>query len=134
MKLVVINLALLRGVLTFAGTYLFAWASSQSVPGQRADPPVRGWERLQGGLLFSRLRAVEPGTLDAAAWLTPDAPRNDVRLGIVITHFNRQAQVLPAIERIRKSVLARAELQGRITLTLVDNCATWGWRRSPASR
>jgi hypothetical protein len=46
-----------------------------------------------------------------------------VRLGLVVTHFDRQAQVLPAIERMRRHVLERPEVQGRITLTIVDNSA-----------
>lgn len=91
------------------------------VPGQRVHLPLRAWERIDDGLLFFRLRAVEAGTLTGAAWLTPDAPAREVHLGIVVTHFNRQAQVLPAIERVRRFIEARADLRERVTLTVVDN-------------
>lgn len=100
------------------------WLSEQVVrllPGHRAHVPVRAWEGLADGMLFFRLRATGAASLDRALYLTADEPANDVRLGLVITHFNRQAQVLPAIERIRQSVHARPDLQGRITLTVVDN-------------
>lgn len=90
-------------------------------PGETAHMPVRCWERLTDGMLFYRVRAVEPGVITAARYQTRDAPLHAVKLGVVITHFNRTAQVLPAIERIRASVLTRPELQGDITLTVVDN-------------
>jgi hypothetical protein len=72
-------------------------------------------------MLFVRLRALTPGTIRAAAFETAQVPRNDVRLGLVITHFNRQAQVMPAIRRIQAQLLDRPELSGRVTLTVVDN-------------
>lgn len=43
-----------------------------------------------------------------------------MRLGLVVTHFNRVAQVLPAVERIR-CLLRCPDLRGRLTLTVVDN-------------
>lgn len=100
------------------------WLSEHEVtlvPGRRTHVPLRGWDGLKDGLLFFRLRALGPGVLDSARYATADPAPNDVTLGIVVTHFNRQAQVLPAIERIRAQVLQRPELQGRITLTVVDN-------------
>lgn len=84
--------------------------------------PVHGWKSLSEGMLFVRVRALGPGVIEAMRYVTPDLPPNDVRLGLVITHFNRQAQVMPAIERLRRQVLQRRpELDGRITLTVVDN-------------
>jgi len=83
--------------------------------------PIAAWSSLSEGLLFIQLRALAPGSLHGAAFVTRQAPPNDVRLGLVITHFNRQAQVLPAIDRIRRALLDRPDLQGRLTLTVVDN-------------
>jgi len=87
----------------------------------RTELPVLAWSTLTDGLLFFRLRALGPAVLRSAAFQTPQPPANDVRLGLVITHFNRQAQVLPAIHRIRSALLDRADLQARLTLTVVDN-------------
>ena len=89
--------------------------------GARADLPITGWRSHREGLLFFRLRAIGPGVIRSARYLTADPVARDVRLGIVVTHFNRQAQVLPAIERVRRHVLERADLEGRISLTVVDN-------------
>jgi galactofuranosylgalactofuranosylrhamnosyl-N-acetylglucosaminyl-diphospho-decaprenol beta-1,5/1,6-galactofuranosyltransferase len=100
------------------------WLSEHSVslaPGQAVHTPLRAWDELKTGMLFFRLRAIGPGVLESAAYVTPDEPHNAVRLGMVITHFNRQPQVLPAIERITRSLLDRPDLQGRMTLTVIDN-------------
>lgn len=79
-----------------------------------------GLGRLPDGLLFFRLRALEAGRLTAARYVTPQPPPNAVRLGLVVTHFHRVAQVLPAVERIR-CLLRRPDLRGRLTLTVMDN-------------
>jgi galactofuranosylgalactofuranosylrhamnosyl-N-acetylglucosaminyl-diphospho-decaprenol beta-1,5/1,6-galactofuranosyltransferase len=99
------------------------WVAEQEValqPGMPALVAVPGWDGLPDGLLFFRLRALEPGRLTAARYVTPQPPPNAVRLGLVVTHFNRVAQVLPAVERIR-CLLRRSDLRGRLTLTVVDN-------------
>src|SRR5204863_6262006 len=62
---------------------------------------------------------------DDAAYVTSDPPRK-VRLGIVITHFNRQAQVVPAIGRIQRALLDRPALRELLTLTVVDNSRNLG--------
>ncbi|HEX2540190.1 MAG TPA: hypothetical protein VHM00_03805 [Caldimonas sp.] len=85
------------------------------------EVPIPQWAEVNDGMLFLRLRALTPGTIRAAAFQTAEAPANDVRLGLVITHFNRQAQVVPAIRRIERQLLERADLRGRVTLTVVDN-------------
>jgi hypothetical protein len=82
---------------------------------------VPGWDHVDDGVLFWRLRAEGAATLSAARYVTAQAPVRDVRLGIVITHFNRQAQVRPAIERIGTTILERPDLRGKVTLTVVDN-------------
>lgn len=83
--------------------------------------PVPQWKDIRDGLLFLRIRALGPAVLSAADFISEDLPLNPVRLGLVITHFNRQAQVLPAIARIRRDLLDVPALRGAITLTVVDN-------------
>jgi len=94
--------------------------SVQLSPGQPADLPIDPWEGLRDGLLFVRIRALTTGQIDGSDFLTPDEPVRDVRLGLVITHFNRQAQVGPAIARIA-ALLDRPDLRDHLTLTVVDN-------------
>src|SRR5437762_2991419 len=76
--------------------------------------------------MYFRLRGLTAGTLDEAAYVTSDRPPRQVRLGIVITHFNRQAQVVPAIGRIERALLARPALRDQLTLTVVDNSRNLG--------
>lgn len=90
-------------------------------PGEATQVPIPEWTALTDGMLFFRLRALGPAALAGGAFETAQTPRNDIRLGIVITHFNRQQQVLPAIDRIRRGVLDRPGLSERTTLTIVDN-------------
>jgi len=100
------------------------WLSEHAVdltPGQAAHLPVRAWDSVSDGILFFRIRCLGHGVLEHADYATHDEPLQEVRLGLVITHFNRQAQVLPAIERIRRALLERPDLRDRVTLTVVDN-------------
>jgi hypothetical protein len=101
-----------------------AWLDEQEITLADDVPvrlPVAGWERVADGMLFLKLRARGTGILESARWRADEPAPNEVRLGLVITHFNRQAQVLPAIDRLRRQVLERPEVRGRITLTVVDN-------------
>lgn len=110
------------------------WLAEQEVevaPGAPIRLAVPGWRHFRAGLLYFRLRARRPGTLVAARYVTPAAAPVDVQLGIVITHFNRPAMVLPAIERLRREVLENPQARGRITLTVVDNSANLDLRPAP---
>ena len=100
-------------------------------PGEAATLPIEVWPTLRDGLLFWSLRALGPGRIDAAAWCSTDAPARDVRLAIVITHFNRQAQVVPAIERILRALGARDDLASHVSLTVVDNSSNLGLGSRP---
>jgi galactofuranosylgalactofuranosylrhamnosyl-N-acetylglucosaminyl-diphospho-decaprenol beta-1,5/1,6-galactofuranosyltransferase len=90
-------------------------------PDRAQQVPIRNWDRLRDGMLYLHLRALSAGELHAATWLTADVPVRDVHLGIVITHFNRVQQVIPAVRRIVRFITSRADLQARVTLTVVDN-------------
>lgn len=110
------------------------WLAEHALPlgdGTTVQVALPAWAELKDGLLFYTLRARRPGRLDGAAWVTADAPRHAVRLGIVITHFNRQRQVLPAIARLRRTLLQRPDLQGSLTLTVVDNSGNLGLEPGP---
>lgn len=73
--------------------------------GHPAHLPVACWDVLRDGRLNFHLRALGPGVLHGGSWCTQDPPLNPVRLGLVITHFNRQTQVLPAVARSRRELL-----------------------------
>jgi hypothetical protein len=82
---------------------------------------VDGWSKLESGMLYFALEALEPGSLTGGYFATCTAPQREVKLGIVITHFNRKQWVLPAIERIRGELLSDPLYTGRIKLVVVDN-------------
>lgn len=103
------------------GSVWIAEASVELQPGSRTTIPVDAWPVLHDGLLFVRIRALGPARLDAARWATADAPLHDIRLGIVVTHFNRLRQVVPAIERLCRFIDRRPDLLPRLTVTVVDN-------------
>jgi hypothetical protein len=79
------------------------------------------WANLESGMLYFALEALEAGSLRAGHFATCSAPQRDVKLGIVITHFNRKQWVLPAIARIRNELLSDPLYKGRIELVVVDN-------------
>lgn len=79
------------------------------------------WHELHDGMLFCRMRALGPAVLRRGAFVTDDEPLNNVRLGMVITHFNRQAQTRAAVRRIRDELLDAPATRDRLTLTIVDN-------------
>ncbi len=83
--------------------------------------PVTAWPDITSGMLYYSLEAITEGFVDGGAFITEDTPAQEVKLGIVITHFNRKKYVLPAIQRIREQLLNDPEHQHRIELIVVDN-------------
>lgn len=79
------------------------------------------WPNLNAGLFYIELLAIGQASLSGGAFLTKTEPVRRSKLGVVITHFNRKAQVLPAIERIRDRLLNDAYYAGSIELVVVDN-------------
>lgn len=79
------------------------------------------WGKLDSGMLFFSLEALERASLLGGCLATTTPPVNRVRLGIVITHFNRKQYVVPAIERIRDELLSDPAYRGKIELVVVDN-------------
>lgn len=61
------------------------------------------------------------GILRFCDWFTTREPLADKKVGIVITHFNRQQWVLPAVERFKRELLSDPEFSGRCELVVVDN-------------
>jgi hypothetical protein len=60
---------------------------------------------LQKGLLFVRLTSLDENVLiHDVTFGTKNPPQQNVKLGIVITTFNRQAQTLSAIQRLTRSI------------------------------
>ncbi len=90
-----------------------------------ADQPavilVKDWGKLDGGILYASVQALTDGVITGGAFMTSTAPQHDVKLGIVITHFNRKSYVIPAIRRIRADLLETPQFKDKISLIVVDN-------------
>lgn len=78
------------------------------------------WTSLHEGLLFCSVEALSDVVLSDTFFFTNDSPCTKVRLGLVITHFNRQGFVLAAIARLTKE-LFNDDLPFDISLVVVDN-------------
>lgn len=73
-------------------------------------------------MLYLALEAHCDGEITAGYLGAHSQQANQVRLGIVITHFNRKEYVLPAIKRIREELLHDPAYAGKVSLIVVDNC------------
>lgn len=74
---------------------------------------------LGKGILFPTIRALSDGEVYNIEYATDIKPLNKVKLGIVITHFNRQKNVKRAVERLKNTVLKQQDLD--IDIIIVDN-------------
>ena len=79
------------------------------------------WDEIKEGMLYVAATALSGGEISAASFETTMAPAQPVKLGIVITHFNRKQWVVPAISRIRDAMIGDANFRERVALIVVDN-------------
>lgn len=83
--------------------------------------PIERWNSLSGGMLYVQLQALEPSTLEHAAFTSSCPVREKVKLGVVMTHFRREGAVQSAIEILRNELLQMPDCAGNIELVVVDN-------------
>ena len=79
------------------------------------------WPTLKNGLLYLALQALTEAQLHGGLFYTSTVPINPVKLGIVITHFNRKTLVLKAVQRIQKALNEDPSVRDQIKLVIVDN-------------
>ena len=79
------------------------------------------WKNLHEGMLYLEVRALSKAEITSGFFYTREKPKNNVKLGIVITHFNRKHYVLPAIRRISEELLNDYYYKKHIKLIIVDN-------------
>lgn len=83
--------------------------------------PVSGIEDIEDGLIYFKVIAQEESELWGGEFVTTTEKVRDVKLGIVITHFNRKPYVIPAIKRIKKQLLSDPEFAEKVELFVIDN-------------
>lgn len=84
--------------------------------------PLDFWKALEDGMLFFEVESLSSkSNIKDFSFSTSDVPNNSIKLGIVITHFNRQQYVIPAIERLSSQLLTQEEFRDKVSLNVVDN-------------
>ena len=79
------------------------------------------WECLEDGMLYFKIIALSDGFITNGGYVTSEKPIHDVKLGIVITHFNRKQYVVPAMKRIQEQLIFDNRFTNNIDLIVVDN-------------
>lgn len=79
---------------------------------------VEKWKELTDGLLYVVITALSEAEIHEISWQTETKVRQNVNLGIVITHFNRKSYVVPAIKRITQFI---ENSDMNVQLIVVDN-------------
>ena len=82
---------------------------------------IDNWLELRRGLLFIEVIALEDVTIYGGKWLTSTNIVEEVKLGIVVTHYDRKSYVLPAVQRITEQLLEDDYFKDKIELVVVDN-------------
>ncbi|QRN40963.1 MAG: glycosyl transferase [Neisseriaceae bacterium] len=79
------------------------------------------WNELTEGMLFFEVQALDISQISSFEYVTEQPALHDVRLGIVITHFNQQQILLPAIERLKNGLFNNDVLKSKISICVIDN-------------
>jgi len=83
--------------------------------------PIENWPQLKRGILYLSLQADDDrAEFYGGAFTTAEPPR-PVRLGIVITHYNRKQYVLPALKRLKRDILDNPLYREHISIAVADN-------------
>ena len=79
------------------------------------------YELLNDGILSFEIVALTDSTFYDFKYTTQMHPRREVNLGIVITHFNRQPFLIPAVQRLNEQLLKNDYYADHVKLFVVDN-------------
>ncbi|TKF67359.1 glycosyltransferase family 2 protein [Vibrio sp. F13] len=83
--------------------------------------PIHGLEGIDEGLVYFKVIAQEESDLWGGAFVTTTEKKRNVKLGIVITHFNRKPYIVPAIKRINRKLLSDPDFSDKVELLVIDN-------------
>ena len=101
------------------------WLQEEELILNRDTPvtiPLNFWEELEDGLLYYKIFLKEgKGIIRNIEYATSTPPAEKVKLGIVITHYNRKNYVVPAIKRIQEWLNVQIDLKNNVELIVVDN-------------
>ncbi|QRN40962.1 MAG: glycosyltransferase [Neisseriaceae bacterium] len=79
------------------------------------------WKNIQSGMLYFEIYALNNSYLRSFSYITYSEALKPIKLGIVITHYNRQQYVISAIKQLKELLLADQEFGHKAELIIVDN-------------
>ena len=100
------------------------WLQTQTIElkeGEQFAIQFQNWPKIESGMLYFSIEAIGSADFNGGYFATTTKPKHVVKLGVVITHFNRKSYVLPAIERIKTELLDDLKYKEKIELVVVDN-------------
>ncbi|HDC1985578.1 TPA: hypothetical protein O7W75_004577, partial [Salmonella enterica] len=71
--------------------------------------------------LYLKVESKYGASINSMCFYVDDTPVNDIKMGIVITHFNRKQYVIPAMKRIYNEILSNESFKDKLSLIVVDN-------------
>ncbi|WP_372882044.1 hypothetical protein [Psychromonas sp.] len=87
---------------------------------------IDDYSSLKKGCIYFKLEPIADGILHNARFYTNQIPPNNVKLGLVITHFNRIAEVNKSFNRIYNELLLDGYYEDKIKLKIIDNSQNSG--------
>lgn len=81
---------------------------------------IKGWGDLEGGVIYFSILSISVVDIWEFNYFTESKKTQEVKLCIVITHYNRQNNLIPALQRIRK-YLFDSNISKKIDLIISDN-------------
>lgn len=82
---------------------------------------VPKYECLTDGVIGFELFALQDSEVFDFDYRTTMPPRREIKLGIIITHFNREQYVVPAVRRLNQQLLTDQHYADRVSLFVIDN-------------
>lgn len=76
---------------------------------------------LGQGVIYISFEGLSQGCVKRIDIATDEAAPNDIKLGLVITHFNRIKEVNNSVRRIEKEILSCNDFKDKIFLKVIDN-------------
>lgn len=68
--------------------------------------PIKCWDDFEDGMIYFNIEAINICEIFDFSYCTDSKPIQNVKLAIVITHFNRQEYLTSALNRIKKELLS----------------------------
>ncbi len=78
------------------------------------------------GLFYIKINALEDVFISSGGVYTCEDIINPIKMGIIVTHFNRKDYVIPAIDRIKEQLLDDKVFGKKVKLFVIDNSQNIG--------